>query len=85
MDKKSPEKRSALHILTGTGRYLVMAFVPVSYTHLDVYKRQVLGCVLCNLSTAAYLSERKRALTGTLQNRGPYRKTGPGRRGQAEP
>ena len=26
----------------------------------------VLGCVLCSLSTAAYLSERKRARTGTL-------------------
>ncbi|MDT4532598.1 hypothetical protein, partial [Eisenbergiella tayi] len=25
-----------------------------------------LGCVLCSLSTAAYLSERERARTGTL-------------------
>ena len=36
----------------------------------------VLGCVLCNLSTAAYLSERKRALTGTLQSRATQDRAG---------
>ena len=35
----------------------------------------VLGCVLCNLSTAAYLSERKRVHTGTLLNSSPGKAT----------
>ena len=34
----------------------------------------VLGCVFCNLSTAACLSERKRACTGTLQHGQPDKK-----------
>ena len=35
----------------------------------------VLGCVFCNLSTAAYLSERKRVHTGTLLNSSPGKAT----------
>ena len=35
----------------------------------------VLGCVLCSLSTAAYLSERECARTGTLLSRRLYGKT----------
>ena len=52
MDKKSPEKRSALHILTGTGRYLVMAFVlfisiyPILWVFLSSFKKNPGGLAL---------------------------------------
>lgn len=52
MDKKSPEKRSALHILTGAGRYLVMAFVlfisvyPILWVFLSSFKKNPGGLAL---------------------------------------
>ena len=52
MDKKSPEKRSALHILTGTGRCLVMAFVlfisvyPILWVFLSSFKKNPGGLAL---------------------------------------
>ena len=33
---------------------LAIAIVPVSYTHLDVYKRQVVDCVACNFQAFAW-------------------------------
>ena len=35
---------------------LVPVVVPVSYTHLDVYKRQILGTLLCILFLMWFLS-----------------------------
>ena len=52
MDKKSPEKRSALHILTGAGRCLVMAFVlfisiyPILWVFLSSFKKNPGGLAL---------------------------------------
>lgn len=52
MEKKSPEKRSALHILTGAGRYLVMAFVlfisvyPILWVFLSSFKKNPGGLAL---------------------------------------
>ena len=52
MEKKSPEKRSALHILTGAGRCLVMAFVlfisiyPILWVFLSSFKKNPGGLAL---------------------------------------
>ena len=52
MDKKSSENRSALHILTGAGRYLVMAFVlfisvyPILWVFLSSFKKNPGGLAL---------------------------------------
>ena len=43
----------------------------------------VLDCVLCNLSTAAFLSERERACTGILAEQRTHRETAGYHRAQA--
>ena len=62
------KKIAAVHDLSGMGRVslTVVIPIPVSYTHLDVYKRQVLFTISCgsffdgsNLYSM-YFSETKR-------------------------
>ena len=40
MGRKHILRRGGAHAVPGRGRYAVRTLAPVSYTHLDVYKRQ---------------------------------------------
>ena len=44
LDFALPKQYNQKFTMTRFFRYVFMSPEPVSYTHLDVYKRQILGC-----------------------------------------
>ena len=55
--KLSQKKYHIIHLYIKTN-YMILIFIPVSYTHLDVYKRQLQNCADDPKEIAQIVAER---------------------------